>query len=125
MRPIIHEIASLQAFKDLLTANTGVVIIKFGAEWCGPCQMIADQVHRSFTLMPDNVQCVIVDVDESFEVYAFLKNKRMINGIPAILAYYAGNTNYVPDDSVAGADPSGVNAFFDRQYRKAVELAGK
>ncbi len=49
----------------------------------------------------------------------------MINGIPAILAYYAGNTNYVPDDSVAGADPSGVNAFFDRQYRKAVELVGK
>jgi thiol-disulfide isomerase/thioredoxin len=122
MALIISEIASLQDFKQLLIDNTGVLIIKFGAEWCGPCKLIKNQVDKSFNLMPNNTKCVIVDVDESIEVYAFLKKKRMINGIPAILAYYSENINYIPDDSVSGADTNGINLFFDRQYKKAIEI---
>jgi hypothetical protein len=64
--------------------------------------------------MPDNIQCVIVDVDQSVEIYGFLKTKKMVNGIPAILAYYAGNINYIPDDAIIGADPKQVSLFFER-----------
>ena len=116
------KISSLQDFKNLLIDNTGIIIIKFGAEWCGPCKQIKNQVEKAFELMPNNTKCLVVDVDESIEVYAFLKNKRMIKGIPAILAYYSGNVNYIPDDIISGADPNGINLFFDRQYRKAIEL---
>ena len=68
--------------------------------------------------MPDNIQSYIIDVDECFEVYAFLKTKKMVNGIPAILAYYKGNLNYIPDDVVIGADPQQVDLFFKRCYDK-------
>ena len=89
--------------------------MKLGAEWCGPCKRIEPLVQKCMTQMPTNkIQCAILDVDESFELYAFLKNKKMVNGIPAILAYYKGNTNYVPDDVVIGADEKEVMELFNR-----------
>jgi hypothetical protein len=71
---------------------------------------------------PENVQNAIIDVDESFELYAFLKNKKMVNGIPAILAYYKGNLHYAPDDGVIGANNTEIIAFFERSYTKANTL---
>jgi thioredoxin 1 len=112
--PIIHNIANKTAFLQLLQTNPGVLIIKFGAEWCGPCKMIEPQVKQYMAQMPTNIQCVMVDVDQSLEIYGFLKTKKMINGIPAILAYYAGNVNYIPDDVVIGADTTQIHMFFKR-----------
>ena len=71
--------------------------------------------------MPSNVQCYIIDIDNSLEVYSFLKNKKMVNGIPAILAYYSENTSHIPDDVVIGADAVKINEFFERSYKKALE----
>jgi thiol-disulfide isomerase/thioredoxin len=76
-QPIITDTLSLQAFLDVLRTNQGIVIVKFGAEWCGPCKKIEQQVYAGFNQMPMNVQPIIVDVDESFELYAFLKSKKM------------------------------------------------
>jgi thiol-disulfide isomerase/thioredoxin len=117
-REIITEIASLAEFKTLLDANPGVFILKLGAEWCGPCKRIEPLVHDLIRQLPtDKIQCAIVDVDESFELYAFLKTKKMANGIPAILAYYAGNTHYIPDDVVIGADPDKIIELFNRAVK--------
>jgi thioredoxin 1 len=114
-REIITEIASLAEFKSILEQNTGVFIMKLGAEWCGPCKKIEPLVKELMTKVPtDKIQCAIIDVDESFELYAFLKTKKMVNGIPAILAYHAGNTHYIPDDVVIGADPSQIVELFNR-----------
>ena len=117
--PIISKIENRVHFAELLQSNPGVLIIKFGAEWCGPCKMIEQDVIHYFSKMPDNVQSAIIDVDESFDVYAFLKSKKMVNGIPAMLAYYKGNLNYVPDNSLTGADKKQVHIFFETCYRKA------
>lgn len=97
---------------DILANNKGLVILKFGAEWCRPCQLCKDQVYSYFNKMPENVTCYDVDVDESFDLYAFLKSKRMINGIPAILAYKKGNTSFAPDLSVTGANVESITNFF-------------
>ena len=112
--PIIREIENLKHFADLLKENPGQLLIKFGAEWCGPCKKIESSVKTWFEHMPATVQCAIIDIDESFEVYAFLKNKKMVNGIPVILCYYKGNINYIPNDSVVGADPRQIELFFTR-----------
>jgi thiol-disulfide isomerase/thioredoxin len=112
--PILYNIENKTAFAQLLQNNPGVVIIKFGAKWCAPCKRIETQVQTYMNEMPDYMQCVMVDIDESIEIYGFLKTKKMLNGIPAILAYYVGNTNYIPDDAVICADPMQITLFFKR-----------
>jgi len=112
--PIIYNIENKNAFLQLLQNNPGVIIIKFGAEWCDPCKKIESLVTTYMHKMPNTIQCVMVDIDQSIEIYGFLKTKKMLNGIPAILAYYAGNLNYIPEDAVIGADPTQITLFFER-----------
>ena len=110
--PIITNLRDRQEFATLLQANPGLVIIKFGADWCGPCKMIEPDIMAGFNSMPDNVQCVMVYIDVSVDLYEFLKSKKMVNGIPDILCYKKGNTRFVPDDGVGGADKIKVRQFF-------------
>jgi thioredoxin-like negative regulator of GroEL len=119
----IHGIESLQDFKNILENNPGQVIIKFGAEWCKPCKQIEGQVVSWFSKMPDTVQTVLVDVDESFEVYAYMKSRKMIRGIPAILMYLKGNTEYTYDDSVSGSNAAEIDMFFQRCLNKKTVFA--
>jgi thiol:disulfide interchange protein len=112
--PVLTEIRDRAHFAELLGQNPGKIVIKFGAEWCAPCKAIEQQVHDWIENMPETVQCIIVDIDECFDIYAFLKTKKMVNGIPAILCYNKGNVSYIPDDSVIGADKQKVDAFFQR-----------
>jgi len=113
MLPIITKIENRNHFIELLQTNPGAVIIKFGATWCGPCKMIENQVHTLMNMMPNSIQCIIVDVDECVDLYTFLKSKKMVNGIPVILVYYKGNLNYIPDDRVVGADSNQINILFN------------
>jgi thiol:disulfide interchange protein len=116
--PILDKIDDVNQFREYLQTNPGLIIIKFGADWCKPCQRIKQQVHDWFDRMPDTVQGFIIDVDESFEIYAFLKTKKMVNGVPAILCYDRGNVSYIPSDTIIGADKAGIDAFFQRCLAK-------
>lgn len=113
-KKVISEIANRDAFFHLLGHNPGLIILKLGATWCGPCNLIKDVVHGFFATSPAEVICGDIDVDESFDFYAMLKSKKMVNGIPVILCYKKGNTTFIPDDSITGADPHALNAFFKR-----------
>jgi len=118
-REILTNIDNREAFAEIVKNNTGVFIVKFGAEWCKPCKQIEAYVKQSFEAMPDNVLCAILDIDERFDTYAFLKSKKMVNGIPALLCYYKGNSSYIPDDVVVGADANQLRMFFERCILKA------
>lgn len=109
---MITSIENKTALIELLNNNNGVVVLKFGAEWCGPCNQIESMVIDWFHKMPDTVQTGIIDVDDNFELYAFLKQKKMIQGIPAIFRYNAENNNYIPDDMVSGANKEQLDVFF-------------
>ena len=113
-KEIISEIADRNAFLRLLEMNPGLVVLKLGAEWCGPCKQIAHVVHAFFATSPAEVVCGDIDIDESFDLYAYLKTKKMVNGIPVMLCYKKGNISFIPDDSVTGADPVQLDAFFKR-----------
>jgi len=110
--PIITDLCDRKQFAELLKVNPGLLLIKFGADWCGPCKVIEEDVMTAFHSMPDTVQCVIVDIDKSVDLYAFLKMKRMVNGVPAILCYTKENTSYVPDEAIGGADKTKLKMFF-------------
>ena len=69
-KEIISSFESRDEFLNLLKVNPGLIIVKLGATWCGPC-------------------------------------KKM-------LMYKKGNVSFAPDDSVTGADPGQLDAFFKR-----------
>ena len=112
--PIITEITDRNHFAELLKSNPGLFIIKFGAEWCGPCKTINQGVKRYFEIAPDNYQCAIIDIDKCIDVYSFLKSKRVVNGVPVLLCYIKGNVSHIPNDIVIGADKNKINDFFIR-----------
>jgi len=101
-----------QDLQQLLVENQGVLILKFSANWCGPCKKIKPFVDQYVAQMPQHVHLIHIDADESIELFSFFKNKRMLNGIPAMLAYYKGNTGYVPNQIAIGADLRQIDAFF-------------
>jgi thioredoxin-like negative regulator of GroEL len=113
-KEIISEIANRDAFFLLLQNNPGLIILKLGATWCGPCKLIEKSVHGFFASSPPEVICGDIDVDQSFDFYSFLKSKKMVNGIPVLLCFKKGNATYIPDDMVTGADPQQLHLFFSR-----------
>lgn len=113
-KQIISEIASRDAFFLLLQNNPGLIILKLGATWCGPCKTVEKPVHGFFATSPPEVICGDIDVDRSFDFYSFLKSKKMVNGIPVILCYKKGNSTYIPDDIITGSDLGQLHLFFTR-----------
>ena len=113
-KKIISEIENREAFFHLLEMNPGLIIIKLGATWCGPCKQVKPAVEGFFFTSPLDVVCADIDVDVSFDFYSLLKSKKMVNGIPVVLCYKKGNITAIPDDSVTGADPTELHRFFTR-----------
>lgn len=110
-----HFEGDRNAFLQLLTQNPGLLIFKYTAEWCKPCQTIKTEVDGHFQSISSNrVCCYEVDVDENFDLFAYMKTKKMMKGIPTMMAYKKGTTSFSPDDSISGADITEVNAFFAR-----------
>ncbi len=99
-------------FATLMTNNPGILIFKFTADWCGPCKKIKDYSYAKSNELPDHITMFEVDVDECFDFYAFLKHKKMVNGIPVFLAYARG-MNEGPIASITGASVPDLDVFFN------------
>jgi len=98
-------------------AKNTLIVIKFGAEWCKPCKLIKPTCDECFSQCHPNIIYAEIDIDESLDLYMVFKSKKMIKGIPTILAFNTENTRdqwYIPDDSVIGGDINAVKAFFGR-----------
>lgn len=100
-----------------LLSQPEVIIVKFSADWCGPCQRCNDQVVNRMQSTPPGINCYIFDVDESIDLYAYLKGKKVVSGIPTILVYYPGTSALAPTFTLAGADPAQIDVLFDRVAR--------
>lgn len=120
---IITEINSQAEFYELLNNNPGITIIKLSAVWCAPCQLVRPAIQHYISQLPRSIQIVVIDIDECHEVYSLLQNKRVVNGIPAVLAYYKNNTSVIPDDSVIGADFTEIDLFFNRIFKVSKEIS--
>jgi thiol-disulfide isomerase/thioredoxin len=102
-----------------------IIIIKFGATWCGPCKTIKPLVEQWTKVMAGNITFVDIDVDDSLELYMALKKVKMVSGLPTILAYYGDTVReqwYIPDDSVIGGNEVNIKSFLDRCASKANSL---
>lgn len=95
------------------------VIIKFSAVWCNPCQKIASFVYQKINAMNARLShrfdFIEVDVDECFDLFAFLKQKKMVKGIPTIFLYakkvyttYDQDKYYIPQASISGSNETEI-----------------
>tara|TARA_Y100000389_G_C16968152_1_gene274354 strand:+ start:113 stop:511 length:399 start_codon:yes stop_codon:yes gene_type:complete len=99
------------------TAKSHIIILKFTANWCGPCKRTKSLVESHFCNLPDNALVFELDIDDptNIPLYSALKSKRQINGIPALLAFYSDVERpywYVPDASVNSSSVPAINNFF-------------
>jgi thiol-disulfide isomerase/thioredoxin len=120
------NVTQLQALQGRL--NNDVLILKFSADWCGPCKKIAPTYQMFMSMCPSNIIFGEIDVDENIDLWMALKKQKMVQGIPVFLAFFGGVKRqlwFIPDDSVVGADEVAVTNFFKRCANKAVELANK
>ena len=62
----------------------------------------------------NEVLCCDIDVDESFDLYSYMKSKKMTNGIPVIMCYLKGNIGIAPNFSITGTDATQLDNFFKR-----------
>ena len=83
--------------------NHEVVIVKFKAEWCGPCKKVAPHIK---TLMEtfNKINYVEVDVDDGSNIASYLK----IRSIPTIISYVNGDIHEI----LSSSNISDITTFF-------------
>ena len=91
-----------------------IIFVVFFWDIPAPQNKIEKDLENHFANMHDNVQCVILDIDECFDVYAYMKSKKMVQSIPSVICYQKGSDTYVPDDVYCGSEKSELDAFFER-----------
>ena len=87
-------------FGDEIESNSGLAIVDFWAEWCGPCRLVGPIVDELAHEHADTVKVGKLDVDANQDT-AFRFNVR---SIPSILFFKDGELV----DTVIGAQPKAV-----------------
>jgi len=73
-------------FQSKVIDSRGVVLVKFGAEWCGPCQMMHKELERLQVLRGGAVTVLEIDIDEKPE----LARHYGVRGIPDTVLFMDG-----------------------------------
>ena len=109
----------------LKTIDSETTFIKFGATWCKPCQMSAPTIkslNEQVLKAKKKLNYLDLDVDKCSDLYAFMRQKKMVKGIPVIFCYkksqYNDETFYAPSDSVTGSSIPDVVNFYKRNEVK-------
>lgn len=68
--------------------KTGVVLVDFSAEWCGPCKMIAPVLEQLSKEYEGKVNIITVDVDEEQNIAM----RYSIMSIPTLMLFKDGKS---------------------------------
>ena len=82
-----------------------VVIVKFKAEWCGPCKKIEPLVNTLMKSYP-KINYVVVDVDDGSNIASYLK----IRSIPTMVSYLDGDIHEI----LSSSKSEDIEAFFKK-----------
>jgi thioredoxin 1 len=78
--------ATDQNFNSLIKAQTGLVLVDFWAEWCGPCRAITPILEEIDATMADMVKILKVNIDENPET----PTNYNIRSIPTLILFKNG-----------------------------------
>ena len=73
-----------EVFKDEI--STGVTLVDFYADWCGPCKMLAPEIEALSVEMEGKAKVVKVNVDEQRE----LAGEYQVRAIPTLFVIKDG-----------------------------------
>ena len=110
---VIQEIENRKVLQTIVeNATDKPVIIKFGATWCKPCQLIKKDMEALFEQYKDDAYLYDLDIDDSFDVYAYLRSKKQISGVPCVFLYETENTSIYPDKTIHGTNITEIRKLF-------------
>lgn len=92
-------------FTELLSGPREThLLAKFSADWCKNCPAVTARVEKwCREEKPPHIQCLFFDCDDSFDLFASLKQKKIAPAIPCLLFYRRENNNmYAPDEILVG-----------------------
>ena len=123
MNKTIYSELTVDQLKNLLhnsfvkKHNIKLLIIKFSATWCQPCQKIKELCNELFGQTPVNTICFDIDIDNNAELYTAFKSKKMIKGVPTLFGFNCKkerdmNHWYIPDISISGSNENDIRQFF-------------
>jgi thioredoxin 1 len=89
---IIQSPEKRNDFKQLIQQHKNkLIVVKFYADWCRPCQAIKDNVHNLFEQINRPKLLINVNVDEQDDVASYMK----VNTLPTIVTYKNGERDQV------------------------------
>ena len=101
---------SIEAFRrDVLEASlTGLVLVRFTAEWCGPCKQMAPSIDKAVAEVGGGrTTQVVIDIDQQ----RLIAEQFRIQSVPTVYAFVGGQ----PVDGFVGAKSEReIKAFIER-----------
>lgn len=83
---IMIKIADNKTFGKKIVNGKGLQIVRFCAEWSGPCQIMGPIYEEMHTLFKTAASFYWIDIDEA----PLLKEKLGVTDLPTILFYHNG-----------------------------------
>lgn len=96
--PSAEDRAAIEAFRrDVLEASlTSVVLVRFTADWCGPCKQLAPLIDKAVAEVGHGrVSQVVIDIDRQ----RLIAEQFRIQSVPTVYAFVGGQ----PVDGFVGA----------------------
>lgn len=93
-----------QWFQKTVVEQPGLVVVKFGAEWCGPCRMLDPELTRLAASLGGRGSVVRVNVDQHRD----LARHYGVSSIPRLIVFHHGQ---VVGDRVGYANHDQLSAW--------------
>ncbi|KAK9462276.1 thioredoxin-like protein [Lipomyces oligophaga] len=96
---MIKDVKTVEEFRTAINDDK-IAVIDFYATWCGPCKMVAPQVHKFSEQFTDGIEFYKVDVDELSEVASEVN----VRAMPTFMLFKKGEKI----KEIVGANPSAL-----------------
>ena len=94
------KVINAKEFESKVINGSGVTLVDFYAEWCGPCKMIAPLLEDLSNEMKGKADVVKVDIDKTPE----LANTFQVMAVPTLIIFKNGK----PMEKLMGFQPKGI-----------------